>query len=278
MLKYYGSHGVLTYLKSTDKHLNIDNHKIELFCDVLSGQIVDWTEESDWAQCIQSTDQKYNSMTHKLLKSELSHPKSQETAFKRKRTHGKSEFDFMDHIYSHKSDSFVNKFSVVKIENNISKSESIKSKMFNIQLNSNIGKVLANFWISIENIFIQNMEKCFHCRRILFSEQESFIASMSNYLNEILNTPSIKKYDIIKSLQYKMSSITYEIQAFPDNDGRLFLAVAKDFMIQLTYEKVEKFKQFLGNNYIERWTDKQLSSLFLIYKCVIQAEVCQTFC
>lgn len=277
MIKYYRSHGVLTYLQSTDKHLNLDNHKIELLCDILSGQIVDWTEESNWAHCTQPMDQKHNKTINKLLESKSSHPKSQEIVFKRKRTHGKSEFDFMDHIYSHKSNSFANKLSVKQIENNLTKSESIKSKMFNMQLNSNIGKVLANFWKSMENIFVQNMEKCFHCRRILFSEQESFLFSINNYLNEILNRSSIKKNDVIKSLQYKMSSIPYEVQVFPDNDGRLFLAAAKDFMIQLTNEKLEKYRQFIENNSIERWIDKQLASMFLIYKCVIQTEVCQTF-
>lgn len=267
----------MTYVQSTDQHLNFDNHKIELFCDILSGQIVNWTEESDWAQCIQHMDRKCNTTINKLLESKSFHPKSQESVFKRKRTHGKSEFDFMDHIYSHKSDSFANKLSVVKTEDNLSKSDSMKSKMFGLQLSSNIGKVLANFWKSMENIFVQNMEKCFHCRRIIFSEQESFFVSMSNYLNEILTRPSIKKNDIIKSLQYKLSYIPYKVQVFPNNDGRLLLAAAKDFMIQLTNEKIEKYRRFLGNNYIERWIDKHLASMFLIFKCVIQTEVGQIF-
>lgn len=263
----------MTYLQSTDNHLNLDNHKIELFCDVLTGQIVDWTEESNWVQCIQSTDRKYNAAINELFESESSHPKPQETVFIKKRTHEKSEFDIMAHMYSHKSDSFANKLSVEQIKDNLTKSESIKSKMIDMQLSSNIGKVLAIFWESMEKIFVQNMEKCFHYRRILFSEQESFLLSISNYLNEILNRPSIKKYEIIKRLQYEMSSIPYEVQVFPDN-GRLVVSIARQLMVELTNEKIKKYRQFLGNNNIESWIDKQLASMFLIYKCVIQTEVC----
>lgn len=273
--EYYKSHNILTLLQRTNNNLDLDNYKIDLICDVLSGKIVNWSEESDWVNCIYDLhkDQGDYEMTTDLSKSSsIQTLKVQKSTFKRKRLHGKSEFDYLDYISASK----VNMMSNELAEGNTTKPEEVKSKHFNLQIGADIGAVLVTFWTAMENNFVHNMESCFFYRRIIFSNQMPYMSSINNYINYVLKQQNTEKIELVKCLQSDLLKIPNDALNIPDVTRKV-LSTVKDtrvMLTQLTNRKIDSCKQFIRNENIDRMLDSTMASMLLVYKLMLQTEVC----
>lgn len=156
----------------------------------------------------------------------------------------------------------------------------IKSTMFNKQLSGNVvGVTLGKFWESLEKQFVDNIEICFLYRRILMYEQEFYKLSINTHFNEILYRQSITKIELVKRLQSDLFNIPENALTIPNITKQLLLAVSdtKFLLKQITNQKIEKCRHFIGNENIDSWLDKQIASVFMIYKYILQTEVCSTF-
>jgi len=274
---YYKSHNRLILLQCKNKNIDLDNYKIELICDVLAGQNVNWSEERYWVNCIHdiSEDQKNYEASKNPSKSSSVQPlKIQKSVFKRKRLHGKSEFEYLDYISSSKVNMMSNEITNSKAD--ITKPEEVKSKLFNVQISEDIGAVLVKYWISMENNFVQNMGWCFFHRRILLSNQIPYMSSINNYINEILKQRNIEKIELVKELQSDLLKIPYGALMIPDVIRQLLSTVADTGVIltQLTNQKIEDCKQFIRNENIDRRLDNTMNLMILVYKHMVQTEVC----
>jgi hypothetical protein len=268
--KYYRSQNILTLLKSTDKNLFLDNLNIELFCNVLTGQIVNWFETTNWLNCTYDTNQKvYTSLISDLCTSE-----TKEITFDREKLHKKSEFDSMDSSTSNDK-MLPNVLSSLSLNEQISIVE-ITSKLFNVQLNKNVGTILAAFWMSLENGFVENMERCFFYRRILMYEKVPFIITVDNYFDKMLYKPNSEKIDLVKRLQYNLINIPKDTMTISDPNRYLLrtLLDEKLILIQMINQKIEKCLHFIEDKTITNWLEKQINSIFNIYMCMLQVEVC----
>lgn len=274
-MKYYRSQSMFTLLQTTEKNISLDAHKVELLCKVLTGQTVKWSEELNWIKCIHDMHQEEDKTIDDSFGSDSFQPKVQENEFKRERLHGKSEFDFIDHMSSMKSNLFSNAYLNVNTTKT-SKIFEVQSILFNVQLTGNIGIVLGNYWKSLENEFVENMKNCFFHRRILISEGESYVGVLYTHLNEILNRPNIKKIELVKLLQSDLFKIPDVAFTNPDVIRQSLLAVssAKSVLINLTNKKIETCRQLIENEKNENWLDKQMTSLIMTYKVILQIEVC----
>lgn len=155
----------------------------------------------------------------------------------------------------------------------------IKSTMFNKQLSANaVGIALGNFWKLLETQFVDNIENCFMYRRILLYEQEFYIILINKHFNDILNRQNIMKIELVKRLQSDLCNIPENALIIPNITKQLLVAVSDTRIIlkQITYQKIEKCRQFIGNETIDNWLDKQITSMFMIYKFILQTEVCST--
>jgi len=277
LYEYYKSHKILTFLQSKNKTIDLDEYKIELICNALTGQYVNWSEESNWVNCIYDmhNDQEQNVAPTNSSKDNSVQPiKVQKSVFLRKRLHGKSEFEYLDYISSSKVNMISNE--LVDSVTVITKPEEVKSKLFNVQINAEIGAVLAQFWISMENNFVQNMEWCFFHRRILISNQLPYMASINNYINEILKQQNIEKIELVKALQSDLLKIPNDALMSPDLITQLLSTVGDTRVIltELTNHKIRDCKQFIRNENIDRSLDNTMNSMILVYKHMLQTEVC----
>jgi len=232
------------------------------------GQTVNWSQEIDWVKCIHDMNEEEDTIANGASAgSELAETKS----FQRERIHGKSELDQIDHV------------STPTILTRPSQTRQNDSIVFKDQsryltmplLNDNDGTTLANFWKSFEKEFIENMERCFFFRRILLSEQEPFIASINKPINEMLNRPNKNKIEIIKHLQSDLYRIPYSALEIPDVLKQLHVSVsdAKHILTQLSNKKIETCRLFMRNESVENWLDKQITSMFIVYRFMLQTEV-----
>lgn len=274
-MKYYRLHNIFTLLQTTDRNIYLDVHKVELLCKVLTGQIVNWSEESNWIKCIYGIHQEEEKTIDDSLGSDSFQPKVPENEFKRERQHGKSEFDFIDHMSSIKSSMFSNTYLNANMTK-ASKIFEVQSILFNVQLSGNIGVVLGNFWKSLENDFVENMNNCFFHRRILLSEEENYMGVLYSCLNEILNRPNQKKIELVKLLQSDLFKIPDVALSKPEITRQSLLAVSgmRSVLINLTNKKIETCRQLIENEENTNWLDKQMTSLIMTYKVILQIEVC----
>jgi len=277
--EYYKSHNTLTLLQIKNKNVDLDNYKIELICDVLNGQNVNWSNESNWVSCIYDMhkdhkDQENDEETKNSSKLSLQPIKVTKSVFKRKRLHGKSEFEYLDYISSSKVNMITNE--LLDTKGDITKPEEVKSKLFNVQISADIGAVLVQFWMSMEKNFIQNMGWCFFNRRILISNQMPYMSSINNYINEILKQQSIEKIELVKELQSDLLKIPNDALMMPDLIRQLISTVADTRVIltQLTNQKIKDCKQFIRNENIDKRLDNTMNSMILVYKHMLQTEVC----
>jgi len=276
MLKYYRSQNILTLLQlRVDENILWDNRKAELLCDVLTGQIVNWFEETDWVNCIYNTQQNDGKTISESFESGSNLPNTQEKEFKRERLHGKSEFDFIDHLSNNRSNMFSDSLKNLSTARP-TKFEEINSNIFNMQLDSNDGVVLGSFWKSLERTYVDNMEHSMFHRRILISEQESFVISIRKYVTEVLDKSSMEKIELVNCLQSDLFNVPYDALQISDVTKQLSLTVSdvRNVLMQLINTKVEKCRQFIKNENIKTWLDTQMSSMIIIYKCMLQTEVC----
>ncbi|XP_015363135.1 PREDICTED: uncharacterized protein LOC107161292 [Diuraphis noxia] len=276
--EYYKSHKILTLLKIKNKEIDLDNNKIELICDILNGQNVNWSNESYWVNCIYDMQiDKDNYETAKnSSKLSLQPINVTKSMFRRKRLHGKSEFEYLDYISSSKVNMISNE--LVDSKGDITKPEEVKSKLFNVQITADIGAVLVQFWISIEKNFYQNMGWCFFNRRILISNQMPYMSSMNNYINEILNQQNIEKIELVKELQSDLLKIPSDALMMPDLTRQLISTVmdTRVILTQLTNQKIKDCKQFIKNENIDKMLDSTMNSMILVYKHMLQTEVDRT--
>jgi len=275
MLKFYESQNILTLLHSSKKNSNLHMNEIKLLCNVLTGEIVDWSEKLEGKHIFNSEYPDNSSTLTNSFESGASSSKSVKVVFKRERLHGKSEFDFMEHLSSTNSKTFSDT-QPNTMEAKPTKVEEVKSKVFNTQLIGNAGTVLGKFWKSMENIFIENMENCFFNRRILILEQEPYATSINMYLNDILYKQNIDKIELINRLQSDLFNVPDDALKNPDVTQQLLLTVSdvKVLLIQLIITKIENCRRFIENESIENWLDKQITSMILVYRCILQTEVC----
>lgn len=198
-----------------------------------------------------------------------------EITFEKKILHTKSEFDFIDDLSTSNDNMFPNALSILSQSEQTVIAE-ISSKLFNVQLDRNVGTTLATFWKSLENEFVENMERCFFHRRILMYEQEPFIVSIDSYLNEILIKPNAKKMNLVRRLQYDLINIPNDTLTISYATRQLFsvLSDAKLILTQMINQKIETCLHFIENKTIINWLDKQINSIFKIHKCMLQVEVC----
>ncbi|XP_022183115.1 uncharacterized protein LOC111042724 [Myzus persicae] len=279
--EYYKSHKILTLLQTKSKDVDLDNYKIELICDVLNGQNVNWSNESNWVNCIHDM-KKYQdnyeaAKSSSGFKNSSSSPiKVTKSVFKRKRLHGKSEFEYLDYISSSKVNMISNE--LLDSKGDITRPEEVKSKLFNIQINADIGTVLVQFWMSMEKNFIQNMGLCFFNRRILISNQMPYMSSINNYINEILKQQNIEKIELVKALQSDLLKIPNDALVMPDLTRQLISTVADTRVIltQLTNQKIKDCRQFIRNENIDKRLDDAMNSMILVYKHMLQTEVDRT--
>lgn len=275
MLKYYRSQNILTLLQlREDKNIHWDNRKAELLCDVLTGQTVNWSEETDWIDCIYNTQQNDDKTITESFESGSSLSNTQEKEFKRERLHGKSEFEFIDHLSSIRSNMFSDSLKNTSTAG-LTKFEEIKSKIFNMELVGNVGVVLGTFWKSLESTYVGNMEHSMFHRRILISEQESFVTRIKKYVTEVLDKSSTEKIELVNCLQSDLFNVPYDALQISDVTKQLSLTVSdvRNVLMQLINTKVEKCRQFIKNENIRTWLDTQMHSMIIIYKCMLQTEV-----
>lgn len=288
MHKYYRSQNILTLLQSTSTNIHWDNNKIELFCNVLTGKTVNWFEESNWVKCIQDMHKSKITVQNDSFKLESQlkvqndsfkiesvQPKIKQSVFSRRRLLGKSEFDFIDHITDIECNIFLDAL-LNSNENDLSKVNNTNSNIFNVHLNGNTGEILGYFWNSQENNFIKNMEDCFFYRRILIFEHRHYIDVINNYIYKILYKNSLDKIKLVKHLQSDLFNIPNDALLNPDVISQSLLTVldAKAILVQLTNKKIDKCKQLIGNGNIVNWFDRQMTSLIMVYKNMLQSEVC----
>jgi len=274
--EYYKSHKILTLLQIKNENVNLDNYKIELICDILNGQNVNWSNESNWVNCIydMQKDQENYEVAKNSSKLSLQPMTVTKSVFKRKRLHGKSEFEYLDYISSSKVNMISN--DLLDSKGEITKPEEVKSKLFNVQISAEIGAVLVQFWTSIENNFYQNMGWCFFNRRILISNQFPYMSSIDNYIKEILKQQNIEKIELVKELQSDLLKIPNDALMIPDLARQLISTVADTRVIlrQLTNQKIKDCKQFIRNENIDTVLDSTMNSIILVYKHLLQTEVC----
>lgn len=274
--EYYKSHNALTLLQTKNKNVDLDNYKIELICDVLNGQNVNWSNESNWVDCIYDMhkDQENYEEAKNSSKLNVQPIKVTKSVFKRKRLHGKSEFEYLDYISSSKVNMITNE--LIDTKGDISRPEEVKSKLFNVQISADVGTVLVQFWISMEKNFIQNMGWCFFNRRILISNQMPYMSSINNYINEILKQQNIEKIELVKELQSDLLKIPNDALMMPTLIKQLISTVADTRVIltQLTNQKIKDCKQFIRNENIDKSLDNTMNSMILVYKHMLQTEVC----
>lgn len=268
MHRYYNSQNILTLLQILDKNVHLDNRKIELFCNVLTGKTVNWSQEINWIKCIHDMNEEESTTVNDVSsESEIFESRT----YQRERLHGKSEIDFVDRSPS--SMSFTRQEDKKHTNSKIFKAQ---SKSFIMELRSgNNGVILANFWKLLEKEFIESMERCFFFRRILISEQEPFIATIKKSLNEILNRPNENRIKLIKHLQSDLCHIPYSALEIPDVIKQLHVSVsdAKLILTQMTNKKIETCRQLIKNENIETWLEKQMTSMLIVYKFMLQTEV-----
>lgn len=266
MHKYYRAHNILTLLQNTNDNIHSHND-IELFCNILTGRTLNWSEETYWINRVNDIRPRKSERLNDFSEAMM------QRTFKRQRLKGKSEFDFIDHISTVKKSTFSNA-AVNSSEMKTAAFEG-KSNIFNTPLVGNIGRVLGNVWKSLENEFIDNMEKSFFHRRILLSEQEPYVASINKYLNEILIGPNLKKIEFVKNLQSNFFNISNSTQLFSNITKQLLSEVSKTriILIQLTNQKIEKCRQFIEMENSENWLDKQITSFLMVYTRMLQTEV-----
>jgi len=152
----------------------------------------------------------------------------------------------------------------------------MQSNLFTLQLlNASDGLLLANFWKAAEKEFVENMERCFFFRRILISELRPFVASIDKPLNETLGGSAEDKTKLVRQLQSDFNGVPYGALQLPDIVKRLHALVsdAKHVLAQMAKDKVETCKLFIKNENVENWIDKQLISMFTVYKFILQTEV-----
>ncbi|XP_025198187.1 uncharacterized protein LOC112596641 [Melanaphis sacchari] len=277
--EYYKSHNILTFLQSKYKNIDFDEHKIELLCNALAGQHVNWSEQNKWVNCIYDmhNDQvQYETQKNSSKYNSVQPIKVQKSVFKRKRLHGKSEFEYLDYISSSKVNMITNEF--VDSVTVITKPEEVKSKLFNVQINAEIGAVLVQFWMLMENNFVQNMEWCFFHRRILIYNQMPYMASINNYINEILKRQNVEKIELVKVLQSDLLKIPNDALMSSDLITQLLSTVedTKFILTELTNHKIKDCKQFIKNENIDRSLDNTMNSMILVYKHMLQTEVDRT--
>lgn len=274
--EYYKSHKILTLLKIKNKVVDLDNYKIELICDILNGQNVNWSNESNWVNCIydMQKDQENYEAPKNSSKLSVQPIKVTKSVFRRKRLHGKSEFEYLDYISSSKVNMISNE--LVDSKGEITKPEEVKSKLFNVQITADIGAVLVQFWISIEKNFYDNMGWCFFNRRILISNQMPYMSSINNYIKEMLKQQNIEKIELVKELQSDLLKIPNDALMVPDLTRQLISTVADTRVIltQLTNQKIKDCKQFIRNENINKMLDSTMNSMILVYKHMLQTEVC----
>jgi len=271
MRRYYESQNILTLLQSSDEKMYLDNHKIELFCNALTGETVNWSQEIDWVKCIHDMNEGEDTIINGAsVGSELAETKS----FQREKIHGKSELDHIDHLS--RSTILTRPLQTRQNDSIVFKDQ---SKFLTMPLlNGNDGAMLANFWKSMEKEFIENMERCFFFRRILISEQEPFIAAINKHVNEMLHRPNDDKIKIIRHLQSDLCRIPYSALEIPDVLRQLHVSVsdAKHLLTQLSNKRIETCRLFIRNENVENWLDKQITSLSIVYTFMLQTEVRST--
>lgn len=156
----------------------------------------------------------------------------------------------------------------------------IKQTIFDKQIIGNVdGIALGKFWESLEKLFVDNIENYFFYRRILIYEQEFYILSLNTHFNEILYKQNITKIELVKRLQFDLFNIPENALTIPNVTKQLLLAVSdtKFILKQITNQKIEKCRHFIGNENIDSWLDKQITSVFMVYKYILQTEVCSKF-
>lgn len=270
MFKYYRSQNILTLLKSINKNIFFDKLNTELICNVLTGKILNWSEITNWLNCTYDTHHKmYTSLISDSCKWE-----TRESTYEREKFHKKSEFDSIDNISTSNDNVFPNVLSNLSLSEQTLTAETT-SKLFNVQIDKNVGTILATFWMSLENGFVENMERCFFYKRILMYEQAPFIVTVDNYLNEMLYKPNLKKIDLVRRLQYDLINIPKDTLTISDANRYLFsiLSDAKLILTQIINQKIEKCLHFIGGKTITNWLEKQINSIFNVYKCMLQVEV-----
>lgn len=284
MLKYYKSQNILTLLQRTEKNVRWDGRKVELLCDVLTGQTVNWSEESDWVNCIynakRSDGKKGGTKSFETVSSPSNTPQKKE--FKRERLHEKSEFDFIDHLSNVKLNTFSStpnsSHSRVRQQSSTSSPtdyEEVKSEVFNVQLGGNAGVVLGAFWKSLESAFVDDMERSMFHRRILVSEQEYFVATMKKHASEALNMSSTEKIELVNCLQSDLFNVPDDALRIPSVTKQLLLTVSdvRYVLMQLVNTKIENCGRLVKNENIRNWLDVQMSLMLIVYKCMLQTEV-----
>lgn len=264
--KYYRSQSLLTLLKYTDMNIFLNYHIIELFCNVLTGQIVNWSEVTNLIDCTYDVHQSNTSI---ISNSYIS--KTTEKTFRKEKLYFKSQFDFLDYLSSMFP---IALYSLSQKAKNVI--VEMTSKLFHAQLNKNDGTILAEFWKLLENEFVGNMERCFFYRRILIYEQEPFIIAANNYLNQILYQRNSKKLDVVRRLQYDLINIPNDTMTISNASEKLLSVVsdAKLILTQMISQKIKTCLDFIGDKIITNWLDKQINSIFKTYMCMLQVEVC----
>lgn len=282
MYRYYKANDILTLLQKEDENPHFNNRDIDFICDILTGKTIDWSEETDWLNRVNalygeeslSPGDSFQNNEHDsgLLKI---HTQGSTSSFKRTRLQGKSEFDFVDHI-SVNNRSVFSSSSAKSIKSRPINKTQVKSTMFINQFEGNTGQLLGKLWQSLENEFIENMENCFFHRRILLCEQEPYMAALKNYLNEMLNKSNKKKIELIKRLQYSLFNKHNNIQVFPDVNRQMLPEVidTKLILTEWTNKKIENCREFIGVKNVENWLEKHINLMFMIYKRIMQTEVC----
>lgn len=261
-------------LKSKDVNVQWDNNKIELFYNVLIGKSVNWSDETNWINCIYDKYKPKLKTKNNSNGSDALQSKTQKGGLHRKRLPGKSEFDFIDHITDFNSNIFLNAL-LDSYKGESYKVNEVKLNIFDIHLHGNVGEMLGHFWNLHEENFIKNMENCFFYKRILAYERDHYINVINNYINKTFNRNSLNKLKLVNHLQSDLFNIPYDalMNAQVIKQSLLTVLDVKTILIQLTNEKIEKCRQLIGQEYISNWLDKQMTSLIIIYKQILQTEV-----
>lgn len=262
-------------LQSTDINIHLDNNKIELFYNVLTGQTVNWSAESNWIKCIHDMNKEKLKIENDSFRFDALQSKTQKSGLTRKRLLGKSEFDFIDHITDFNSKIFLTAL-LDSYKGESYKINEVKLNIFDIHLYGNAGETLGHFWKLQEENFVKNMENCFFYKRILIYERDHYINVINNYIHKIFNTNSLNKIKLVNHLQSDLFNIPYDalMNAQVIRQSLLTVSDVKTILIKLTNEKIEKCRQLIGQEYITNWIDKQMISLIIIYKQILQTEVC----
>lgn len=278
MFKYYRSQNVLTLLQCSDEDLRLDDRKIGLFCDILTGdRVVKWSEETGWVNCVYDWYQDDEGETTTSADSVESGSASSETrknVFRKERLHRKLEFDFIDYISNIKSNTFLDSAQSWDVAKP-TKIEEVKSIMFNVQLGPSAGAVLGAFWKTLENSFVDNMESSFLHRRTLIAQQNAFVVSTDDRLDRMLNAPNADGLALINRFQHDLFLAFTDACTPPGSAGPILSALADATVAleRLTNRKIAECRRFVESESIKRFLDRQLSSMITIYKSILQTEV-----